>query len=41
MIRLRQIKVSVDSDIDILRKKCAQKLKINLDNIKDIKIKIS
>ena len=38
MIRLRQIKVSVDSDIDVLKKKCAQKLKINLDRIKDIKI---
>ncbi len=40
MIRLRQIKINVDDDsIDNLKKKCAKKLRVKEDKIKDIVIK--
>ena len=38
MIRIRQIKIDIDSNIDVLKEKCLKILKININDIKDIKI---
>ena len=38
MIRVRQIKVKVDSSTDILLKSIAKKLMVSVDKIKDYKI---
>lgn len=38
MIRLRQIKLDIKSNIDVLKKKCAKKLNVDIKNIKSVKI---
>lgn len=38
MIRLRQLKLDINANIDVLKKKCASKLNVDIKSIKSVKI---